>query len=261
MEPIPLSRLLDTAICAAKTAGKHALDNKDRRIEINESFAHDVKLVLDVECQKIAETVIASEFPGHGILGEEETHPNSASPYEWIIDPIDGTVNYTHDFPYWCCSIAVRRQNRILAGCVYAPEFEDCYTAHIEAPAKCNGEPICVSETRQLDRAMIFTGLSKYMESAEAPDFDIFRTLALNSRKVRINGSAALDLCHVARGSCDGSFGTSMYLWDHAAAGLIARQAGAVLSLYPLESEPHASAVLCANEYLIDALRTILKCK
>ena len=136
----------------------------------------------------------------------------------------------------------------------------DCYTAHIEETAKCNGEPNRVTETRKLDEAMIFTGLSKYMGSTDDPCFDIFRTLALSSRKVRINGSAALDLCHVASGSCDASFGTSIYLWDHAAAGLIARQAGAILSLYPLDSEPYASTMLCANEHLIDDLRTVLKC-
>ncbi len=257
MKDIPLSHLLDTAICAAETAGKHALDNKARRKETSEVFNHDIKLVLDLECQRIAEKVIASEFPDHGILGEEDAQPNSATAYEWIIDPIDGTMNYTHDFPYWCCSIAVRHHEQILAGCVYAPEFGDYYTAHIEEPAKCNGAPIHVSDARDLDKALIFTGLSKRMESADDPIFDMFRTLALDTLKLRINGSAALDLCHVAAGSCDGFLETNLYLWDHAAASLIAQQAGAVLSLYPEESELHGVTVLCANENLIDGLRDI----
>ena len=81
--------------------------------------------------------------------------------------------------------------------------------------------------------------------------------LALNTRKLRINGSAALDLCHVAAGNTDGFFETSIYLWDHAAAGLIAEQAGAVLSLYPLQTEPHACSVLCANKNLIEGLRAV----
>jgi myo-inositol-1(or 4)-monophosphatase len=257
MKDIPLSHLLETAICAAETAGKHALENKARRTETSEVFNHDVKLVLDMECQRIAEDVILSEFPDHGILGEEEAQPNHATAYEWIIDPIDGTVNYTHDFPYWCCSVAVRHHDKMLAGCVYAPEFGDRYTAHIEEPAKCNGEPIQVSDTKDLDKALIFTGLSRHMESARDPLFDMFRTLALNTQKVRITGSAALDLCHVAGGSCNGYLETSIYLWDHAAAGLIARQAGAVLSLYPDKNEPHGVTVLCANENLIDDLRDI----
>lgn len=254
---ITLSHLLDTAICATEAAGKHALENKARRTETNETFEHDIKLVLDVECQRIAEKVIASEFPDHGILGEEDTQPNSATAYEWIIDPIDGTMNYSHDVPYWCCSIAVRHHGKILAGCVYAPEFGDYYTAHIEDPAKCNGEPIRVSDTRHLAEAMIFTGLSKHIETDPDHHFEIFRTLALNTQKVRINGSAALDLCQVAAGSSDGFFEVGIYLWDHAAAGLIAQQAGAVLSLYPRADKPHATTVLCANKNLIEGLQAI----
>ncbi|MEN8254697.1 MAG: inositol monophosphatase family protein [Verrucomicrobiota bacterium] len=257
MKQIPLTHLLDTAICAAEAAGKHALANKDRRKEANKTFEHDIKLVLDVECQQIAERMIASEFPDHGILGEEDVRPNSTTAYEWIIDPIDGTMNYTHGFPYWCCSIAVRHQDKILAGCVYAPEFNDYYTAHIEEPAKCNGEPIRVSDTRHLAEAMIFTGLSKHLETDPDHHFGMFRTLAFNTQKLRITGSAALDLCHVAAGSSDGFFEAGIYLWDHAAAGLIAGQAGAALSLYPNETEPHGTTVLCANEHLIDGLRAI----
>ncbi len=257
MKDISLPHLLDTAICAAEAAGKHALENKARRTETNETFEHDIKLVLDVECQKIAEEVIASEFPEHGILGEEDIHPNSATAYEWIIDPIDGTMNYSHGFPYWCCSIAVRYHEKILAGCVYAPEFGDYYTAHIEEVAKLNGEPIRVSETDYLPESMIFTGLSKHMESANEPHLEMFRMLALNTQKVRINGSAALDLCHVAAGSSDGFFETSIYLWDYAAAALIAEQAGAVLSLFPQHNVPHGCDVICANETLIEGLRAI----
>ncbi len=257
MKQISLTHLLDTAICAAEAAGKHALANKDRRTETNETFTHDVKLVLDVECQQIAEKVIASEFPDHGILGEEDAHPNSTTAYEWIIDPIDGTMSYAHGFPYWCCSVAVRHHEKVLAGCVYAPEFDNYYTAHIEETAKCNGEPIHVSDTRHLAEAIIFSGLSKHMESAGEPSFEMFRKLAFNTQKVRINGSAALDLCHVAGGSSDGFFETNIYLWDYAAAGLIAEQAGAALLLHPQENEPHATTVLCANKNLIDGLQAI----
>ena len=257
MENIPLTHLLDTAIRAAKAAGNHALANKERRKETNETFAHDVKLVLDVECQKIAEKAIASEFPEHGILGEEDIRQNDAEGYEWVIDPIDGTMNYTHGFPYWCASVAVRYHGKILAGCVFAPESNDCYTAHAEAPAKLNGEPIRVSDTQAMDESMIFTGISKHMESSSEPHFKIIETLALSTRKIRITGSAALDMCHVAAGSSDGYFETGIYLWDHAAAGFIAEQAGAVLSLFPQKSTPHGCDVICANENLIDDLRAI----
>lgn len=257
MDKISLTHLLDVAICAAEAAGKHAQYNKDRRNEVTDTFSHDVKLVLDMECQKIAEEVIASEFPTHNILGEEDVRQLSSDAYEWIIDPIDGTMNYSHGLPYWCCSVAVRHNQKILAGCVFAPDLGDYYTAHIEEPAKCSGEVISVSRTAHLQNALICTGLSKDLETSHEPHFDMFRMLALNTKKVRINGAAALDLCYVASGICDGFFETGIYLWDYAAAGLIAEQAGATLTLYPQKGELHRYSVLCSNSNLIDGLRAV----
>ena len=140
-------------------------------------------------------------------------------------------MNYFHDFPYWCSSVAVRHNEKVLAGCVYAPEFNTFYTAHAEQESKRNSEPICASATEQLQDAMIFTGISKHMGSTTDHHFDMFRSLALSSRKLRINGAAALDICRVADGTCDGFFESSIYLWDVAAAGLIAEQAGESVGL------------------------------
>ena len=257
MNDLDLTHLLDVAICAAEAAGKHALANKDRRTEANETFDHDIKLVLDVECQKIAEKLIGDEFPSHGILGEEDATPNDKSPFEWVIDPIDGTMNFSHGFEYWCSSVAVRHNNKVVAGCVYAPEYDTYYTAHIEQEARCNGEEIRVSPTSRLSRSMIFTGLSKHMENAAEPHLDLFRMLAINTKKLRINGAAALDLCRVADGTADGFFETDIHLWDYAAAGLIAEQAGAALSIYPQKKSPFAATVLCSNPDLIEGLRAI----
>lgn len=257
MENIPLTHLLDTAICAAEAAGNHAKANKARRMETNETPAHDIKLVLDVECQKVAEEIIFSEFPGHGILGEEDVRQSEAEGYEWVIDPIDGTINYAHGFPYWCASVAVRYRKKVLAGCVFAPESNAYYTAHIEDSAKLNGEPIRVSDTRFLEDAIVSTEISKHIESADDSLFETFKTLSLDTQKLRINGSAALDLCRVADGTLDGFFQTSIYLWDHAAAGLVAEQAGAVLSIHPRPDEAYGASVLCANENLIGGLRAI----
>jgi myo-inositol-1(or 4)-monophosphatase len=217
MNDISLTHLLDVAIRAAEAAGNHARENKARRTEINETFDHDVKLVLDVESQKKAEGVILAEFPDHGILGEEDTTPNLDSPYEWVIDPIDGTMNFSHGLEYWCSSVAVRQNEKVVAGCVYAPEFNAYYTAHIEDVAKLNGEPIQVSQTETLKRSMIVTGLSKEMEDLQVPHFELFRALQLNTKKVRINGAAALDLCRVADGAIDGFFesGDVRHAADH----------------------------------------------
>lgn len=257
MNEVSLTHLLDVAICSAEAAGKHALENVDRRQEKTAVYEHDVKLVLDVESQMKAEAVIASEFPDHGILGEEDEKPNAASPYEWIIDPIDGTLNFSHGMEYWCSSVAVRREGQLLAGCVFAPRFNAYYTAHAEDVAKLNGEPIHVSEVEDLNEALIFTGLSKEMTHAREPHFDLFRMMAHNTKKLRINGAAALDICRVAEGTCDGVMETGLHIWDYAAGALIVERAGGANIIYPRDDGSHAGTVLSANPKLIEGLRAI----
>ncbi|MBN2164028.1 MAG: inositol monophosphatase [Pontiellaceae bacterium] len=255
MNEITLTNLLDVAVCAAEAAGNHALKNKHRRSETNEDFAHDIKLVLDVECQKVAEKIISEAFSGHSILGEENAYSAGDDTYEWIIDPIDGTLNFSRGFPYWCCSIAVRRNGQVLAGCVYAPEFGALYTATIESPARLNGEPIQVSETCNLKNALVFTGLPKDFETEHEMHFGKFSRLAGDTKKLRINGAAALDICHVADGIADGFFESGIYIWDFAAGALIAERAGGRFNSFPNADGTHA--VLCSNEHLIGGLLAI----
>ncbi len=256
MSLLSLDQLLDLAVCTVRAAGRHALENKMRRKEAVATFDHDVKLVLDMECQRIAEDVILNKCPGHSILGEEGERLNESSVHEWIIDPIDGTVNYTHGLPYWCCSVAVRRCGEFIAGAVFTPEFGDLYTAHIDTAACRNGEPIRPSGTQQLKEAMIFTGLHQRMRGSSA-HFDAFSELALKSRKLRITGSAALDICHVAAGTGDAYVEYGLNLWDHAAAGLIARKSGAALKVETCLAEPRTATVLCSTPAIIGPLERI----
>ena len=142
------------AVQAVRRGGAHALANKHRRNEIHEALDHDVKLELDLECQRIIETIIGNAFPTHRILGEEDTGATvtGTADYQWIIDPIDGTVNFSHDQLIWCCSVAVRRGETVLAGAVYAPELDLLFEASAESPALCNGTPIYPSTTSELPK-------------------------------------------------------------------------------------------------------------
>ncbi len=146
--PPSLDRLLACAEAAARAGGKHALKHNHRRRIIAETFAHDVKLKLDRECQDVAERMIRKCFPRAVILGEENTIAPAAADVLWIIDPIDGTVNYFHGLPLWCCSVGVQVRGRAAAGAVYAPMLEECYTAHRECRATCNGKPLAVPQHR-----------------------------------------------------------------------------------------------------------------
>lgn len=217
--------LLEGAVAAARAAGQHALRHRRRRGDVARRFAHDIKLVLDRECQAVAERVIRRRFPRHGILGEEDLRARPPADIRWIIDPIDGTVNYFHGLPLWCCSIAVQARGRTVAGAVFAPELEECYTARLDRPALCNGRPISVSSVARLKDALISTGIAKETEDGRQP-CAMFQRLYGGSQKVRIMGSAALDICHVACGKTDGFYEEGIFLWDVAAGGLIVTQAG-----------------------------------
>lgn len=235
--PLPsLDRLLACAEAAARAGGKHALTHSHRRGIVAQTFAHDVKLKLDRECQDVTERVIRKCFPHAVILGEENTVKPAAADVLWIIDPIDGTVNYFHGLPLWCCSVAVQVRGRAAAGAVYAPVLDECYTAHRERSSTCNGKPLAVSATRRLKDAVILTGLDKRNDLL-SHSIALFQKLSRQTQKVRIMGSAALDLCQVAAGRADAFFESGIYLWDVAAAGLIVDQAGGRAEI--ISTDPH----------------------
>jgi myo-inositol-1(or 4)-monophosphatase len=270
MPEIPTSELLAVAIEACRTGGEHARANKDRRSEAIYTGAHDVKLALDVECQARIEAVIRSSFPDHMILGEEdETSVNGnrlgddkpgacqCDTYEWIVDPIDGTVNFSHGFPIWCCSVAVRHGEAVLAGAVFAPDMDALYTATVDQAATRNGEPIQVSTRNQLSESIVMTGLDKNLVPGAAP-LQFFTNISANCRKARVAGSAALDLCWVAEGIADGYFEGSIYLWDVAAAGLIVQQAGGTGEVVTSREEPYQISYVASNGRIHEALKALV---
>jgi len=245
-----------SAVCieTARMAGNHALNNLHRREEIVAQFDHDVKLVMDRECQTVAEEIIQTRFPNHAILGEEGAIEKEDA-FEWIIDPIDGTANYTRGFPYWCCSIAVKCDQEVLAGCVFIPALNECYSASIDSPALCNGEPIQISDIPTLEKSKFFTGLTK---SLDPRAIAFFNDMAPRVSKIHLLGSVAIDICNVACGRGEGSFEAEIYVWDIAAAELIARRAGAIITEWPRE-EKHSMRHLCTTPAIHDEVKTIVE--
>ena len=224
---INITDLLACAVDAVQVATRHALDNISRRTETVKLAEHDVKLCLDIECQAKAEAVIKKQFPDHVTLGEEDvvTEQHHADDYEWVIDPIDGTVNFSHGLPYWGCSIAVQRNGKTLAGAVLAPEVDKLFTATVDSPSLCNGKPIKVSATKSLGESIIYTGADQNVGS-DLPPYTFFSRIAEKCQRPRMMGCASFDLCRVASGEGDGYFEAGIYIWDIIAAGLIVRQAG-----------------------------------
>ncbi|MEI6147921.1 MAG: inositol monophosphatase family protein [bacterium] len=253
------SRLLEVAVAAARTAGTHALTNLDRRTDIAQGFAHDVKLKLDLECQTVAEQTLLSHFPSHAILGEEtadDATPTRSSPYLWIIDPIDGTVNFSHGLPHWCCSVAVRHRGITMAGAVYAPALAELYTAAAGGPAECNGQRLRTSSVPRLDQALVMTGLDQKV-NPRMKRFALFRAIADTVQKTRVMGAAALDICRVAKGQADGYFEAGIYTWDVAAAALILENAGGRSEILANPS-PHQLLFLATNGHIHEELKSLI---
>jgi myo-inositol-1(or 4)-monophosphatase len=229
---IPPSDLLNVAIEAAKASANHAMQNAQRRREVLKKSGRDITLKLDIECQQKAFNVIRSAFPAHDFIGEEQGHASGNLPvyqrtgYEWIIDPIDGTVNFSRGIPYWCSSVAVALDGRMNAGVVFAPALDLLYTATSESTSKLNDAPIQVSSTNRLSDALVCTSLTSSAKLAKASNDNEIAHLSKKVHGVRIFGSAALDLCNVAQGSIDVYHEPFISIWDVAAGGLIVEKAG-----------------------------------
>ena len=221
----PHTQLLATALLAARRAGDHVMANLHRRDDALRVERRDVKHALDVEAQDAATAVLREAWPGHAILGEETADaPLPDAPVRWVVDPIDGTVNFFHGLPQWCVCVAAQIECKTVAGVVYAPELGYTFEATTHTPALCNGRVLRVSKTSDTQLATIHTGSDKGDASGRA--FRFMRRVAEIAQRPRIMGSAALDICFVASGKADAYFESGIFLWDIAAAGLILERAG-----------------------------------
>ena len=223
---------LDVAVAAARRAGEIQLDGLQHPIKIHSTSAHDVKLQIDFECEKAIRGIIRHAFPDHVVLAEEGGGSISEDVPTWIVDPLDGSVNYSRRIPFFCTSIAMREAGEEILGVIYTPIFDELYVAEKGKGALLNDERIRVSNVDKLSDAIIAVGCGK-SESAVLPSIEVINSLAITARKVRILGAAALDIAYVAAGRLDGYFECGLRTWDIAAAALLLREAGGRAQLAP----------------------------
>ena len=227
---------LKAAIAAAAEVGQLMRKNLRLPKRINEAKQHDIKLELDVRSQKLIEKRLRKALPGVAVLGEEGITGDIEAGRRWVVDPIDGTVNFTYGIPHACVSIAFQersprlRHNQMggfetVLGVVYDPFADELFTATRNGPAKLNGKAIAASSRARLDEAIITIGFAKSPESLEVM-LPQFNELVHRVRKVRIMGAAALGMAYVAAGRFDGYIEGGVRLWDIAAGGLILERAG-----------------------------------
>lgn len=237
---------LDVAEQAARKAGAYLKTAFCGQKTVDEALAHDIKLRLDKETQALIAAELLGAFPETSLLGEEGNDGQAGSELQWIVDPLDGTVNYFYGIPIFCTAIALRAQGKLVLGVVYDPMQDECYRALAGGVATCNGEPIHVSARERMAEAVVFIGHGTHDGSGEA-GIRRFAHVSKQVRKIRILGSAAIALCYIAAGRFDAYVEARISLWDFAAARVILEAAGGVLEFTPADEAGIKGAVCAWN--------------
>ena len=233
---------------AALAAGAVMRQNYPKPHLITMKGAIDPVTETDFQCQEIIIGMIRRAFPDHGFLAEErggEGEPLKREPAglawesdplrptcRWIIDPLDGTVNFAHGFPMFCVSIACEADGVLEYGVIYDPLRDELFEARRGAGASLNGRPIRVSRTDRLERALIATGFPYDIRERVPETLARLGRMLANTQGVRRAGSAALDLCYVACGRLDGFYEENLKPWDTAAGLLIVTEAGGKITTF-----------------------------
>ena len=248
--------LLALAEKVALSAGELLLD-RPNKFELDEkSGALDFATQKDHQSEALIVSQILNQRPLDGLIGEEGANKESESGITWVIDPIDGTVNYLYGLPGWNISIAAKDKDGVVVGVVYAPTLNGFWSAIRSQGATYNGKKIKCNDPVPLDRALIATGFA-YDLTLRIGQGQAMANLLPKIRDLRRNGAAAVDLCYVAMGAVDAYFEASLKEWDLAAGGLIATEAGAKISGKG-GGTPDGELVLCAGPTLHAALLPLL---
>jgi myo-inositol-1(or 4)-monophosphatase len=241
--------LLDTATEAARRAGILIKENFGSDLAVNEMQRHDIKLEMDVRSQDLITQFILSRHPAHLILGEEgNANIGGDGDVEWIIDPIDGTVNYFFNIPHFCVSISARHRDtgRLLLGVIYDPMLDELWQVAEGVPPTLNGRPIQVSPRARMAEAVVTVGFSKTKESIEA-GFLRYQKIANDVRKTRMLGSAALAMAYIACGRLDAYVEEQISLWDIAAGQMLVESAGGQVLLRPGKGKAGTMFICASN--------------
>ncbi len=250
--------MIKTSIKAAREAGKILLSYLGR---VGRDFKSEREFVTvaDKNAQAKIIEIIESDFPGHSILAEESLTEERGSRYRWIIDPLDGTNNFVYSYPFFSVSIALEKDGDIILGVVYDPVRDELFESERGKKAKLNGREIFVTDTPSLKYARLLTGFPYSMK--ENNNLKHFVKMAVDALEVRVDGSAALDLCYVACGRADGYWELKLKPWDTAAGKLIVESAGGRISqISGEEYSPYKPDLLATNGMIHEEMVGILSC-
>ncbi len=225
--------MLTIAIEAAQTAGRFLQLNLGKVREIQQKAGQEKNLVTEIDkrSEEIIIDIIHKHFPGHDILAEESGRTKGkTSDYRWIIDPLDGTTNFTHGFPVFCVSIGVEYKGELIIGVIYDPNFNELFTAEKGKGAFLNGKRINVSRIDKLNKSLLVTGFPYNITENPSNAIEHFIHFLMKAQAVRRMGSAAIDLAYIAAGRYEGFWEVALNPWDMAAGALLVQEAGGKLT-------------------------------
>lgn len=250
--------MLNIAIEAAKEAGKFLKHNLGKVREINLKSGQEKNLVteIDKKSEELIVGIIRKHFPTHDILAEESGNEyGKKSEYKWIIDPLDGTTNFTHGLPIFCISIGLERKGELIAGVIYDPNLNELFSAEKGRGAFLNGRRLRVSQTSSLKQSLLVTGFPYNV--TENPDncIEHFVNFLFEGQAIRRMGSAAIDLAYVAASRYDGFWEVNLNAWDMAAGVLLIREAGGKVTGFTGEEiDIYGKRVVASNGLIHDEM-------
>jgi len=253
-------RYREVAVSAALAAGQLLRRHFGRPQQIEHKGEIDLVTALDREAEALIAARIRAVFPEHAILAEEGTASEGGgnAAHRWLVDPLDGTTNYAHGYPVFAVSVAYERAGRVVLGVVYDPLREELFLGEAGRGATLNGAPLRVSATRRLGDSLLATGFP-YDRTQFPAALRLWNALAYRAQALRRGGSAALDLCYVAAGRCDGYWERHVRPWDLAAGALIVAEAGGRVTDF--RGEPldlYAGEAVASNGWIHAELLTAL---
>jgi myo-inositol-1(or 4)-monophosphatase len=255
-----MSHELEAATDAARAAGELLCEELGNMRQVRHKGPADLVTDLDQRTEDLIASLLREAFPTYGLVGEEGGEQFVSDNPRWLVDPIDGTVNYIRGYPFFSVSIALERGGEIWVGVVYNPMLDELFVAEKGKGASLNGQPIQVSATASLDQSVLASGFPYDVWTSKTDNSREWRRFLKRALSLRSDGSAALDLCHVAAGRIDGYWELELGPWDMAAGALIVQEAGgSVTQVNGDHFYPYKRNVLASNGRLHAEMLAVLK--